>query len=251
VKLEGGNLGGAALVQGTVRRQTGPWTAGVHALLRHLEAVGFARAPRVRGVDEQGREILTFLPGETVGNTRPWPAWAHADISIDGVASWLRDFHDAVADFVPEPGTTWRGGVTWQPGMIVGHNDAAPYNAAWSQRGLEGFFDWDWAGPGPVVTDLAFTVFAWAPLHVPSVLLGVGFSDLDGRRRRLERFLDVYGWQGTGNDVLDAVRARLQDHIADVQRLAAAGDPHFVRLLEEPGVLALPEAIERLDDFRL
>ena len=72
--LPGGNAGGAVLAGGTVRRPAGPWTPAVHALLRHLEARGFAGAPRVLGLDEQGREILTYLPGETVGTARPWPA---------------------------------------------------------------------------------------------------------------------------------------------------------------------------------
>lgn len=40
-QLPGGNAGGAVLVDGTVRRLSGPWTPAVHALLRHLEARGF------------------------------------------------------------------------------------------------------------------------------------------------------------------------------------------------------------------
>jgi hypothetical protein len=37
----------------------------VHQLLLHLEKKGFAGSPRFLGLDEQGREILTFLEGET------------------------------------------------------------------------------------------------------------------------------------------------------------------------------------------
>ena len=48
----------------TMRRSTGPWTPAVHALLRHLEAVGFEGAPRVLGSDDQGREVLTFIEGD-------------------------------------------------------------------------------------------------------------------------------------------------------------------------------------------
>src|SRR5262249_17746020 len=36
-------------------------------------------SPRPLGFDEQGREVLTFLPGETVGNFRPWPGWVYAE----------------------------------------------------------------------------------------------------------------------------------------------------------------------------
>jgi hypothetical protein len=43
----------------------------VHALLRHLEDVGFDDAPRALGFDNQGREMLTYLPGDTVGDRTP------------------------------------------------------------------------------------------------------------------------------------------------------------------------------------
>lgn len=128
-RLLGGNAGGAVLVDGTVRRPIGPWTPTVHALLRYLEDRGFEGASRVLGVDERGREVLTFLPGATVGVTRPWPAWVHSDEALVEVGAWLRRYHDAVADFVQPAGAQWRTSVgTWQPGDIVGHNDAAPFS---------------------------------------------------------------------------------------------------------------------------
>jgi hypothetical protein len=40
----------------------------VQALLSHLHAVGFDGAPRPLGIDERGREVLSFIPG-----TVPWP----------------------------------------------------------------------------------------------------------------------------------------------------------------------------------
>lgn len=45
----------AVRVGDTVRRQVGPHTQAVHALLRHFERVGFDGAPRVPGFDERGR----------------------------------------------------------------------------------------------------------------------------------------------------------------------------------------------------
>ena len=47
----------------TVRRPVGPHTAYAHALLRHFERVGFDGAPRVLGLDEQGREVLSYVEG--------------------------------------------------------------------------------------------------------------------------------------------------------------------------------------------
>ena len=75
--LEGGNLSVVVRVGETVRRPTGPWTPAVHALLDHLEAKGFPGSPRARGLDEQGREILTFLPGP---NGMYQPQWIASDV---------------------------------------------------------------------------------------------------------------------------------------------------------------------------
>lgn len=47
-----------------MHRDAGPWTPAVHALLRHLEYVGFEGAPRVIGFDDSGREVLTYLEGD-------------------------------------------------------------------------------------------------------------------------------------------------------------------------------------------
>jgi hypothetical protein len=70
--LAGGSVTSVERVGATVRRATGPWTPAVHALLRHLAARGFPTAPRVLGIDDGGREMLTYLEGEVA--TRPWPA---------------------------------------------------------------------------------------------------------------------------------------------------------------------------------
>ena len=66
VPFADGNVSSVVRVGDTVRRGTGPWTPTVHALLRHLERVGFEGAPRVLGIDERGREVLSFVPGVTI-----------------------------------------------------------------------------------------------------------------------------------------------------------------------------------------
>ena len=57
IPLIGGNTSTVVRVGDTVRRNVGPWTPAVHALLRHLEYIGFTGAPRVLGLDERGREV--------------------------------------------------------------------------------------------------------------------------------------------------------------------------------------------------
>ncbi|MFC8849589.1 MULTISPECIES: hypothetical protein [unclassified Micromonospora] len=137
----------------TVRRTPGPWTPSVHALLRHLEAVGFDGAPRARGFDGTGlrraRAGDPVVPARRDGRRRPAVAGLDPQrrCAAPGRVWWLRDLHAAVAGFVPSTGARWREGGVWRPGLIVGHNDAAPYNAAWADGRLAGFFDWDFAAP--------------------------------------------------------------------------------------------------------
>jgi len=248
-RLEGGNIGGAVRVGDTVRRAAGPWTPAVHALLAHLAAKGLAGAPHPLGFDEQGREVLTFLEGETVGSRKPWPAWVHAENTLDQVACWMRACHEAVADFVPPPGAIWRGGGTWSPGLIIGHNDAAPYNAAWRQDTLAGFFDWDFAGPATPEWDLAFAGFSWVPLHARRVVSAEGFTDFAARPRRLGRFLGAYGWAATAAEFLEVVRARVKAHADGIRDLAAAGDEACERLLRQGAADDLDQALAELASF--
>jgi hypothetical protein len=248
LRLPGGNTGGAVRVGDTVRRAAGRWTPSVHALLRHLEAAGFAGAPRALGFDDQGREVLSFLPGEVVGTTRPWPAWAHSDDTLRQVGGWLRDFHAAMADFVPPADAVWREGGTWRPGLIVGHNDAAPYNAAWRGGRLVGFFDWDFAAPVTRDWDLAFTAFAWVPLHARHVVRAEGFTAFAERPRRLRMFLDAYGWSGPTEAFLDVVRQRVLASAEGIRRTAEAGDPAYRWMVEQGVDAALETAVEELRD---
>jgi hypothetical protein len=68
VPLPGGNTTGAVLVGDVVHKRASPWTPTVHAVLRHLEDAGFDGAPRALGFDDLGREMITYLPGETIGD---------------------------------------------------------------------------------------------------------------------------------------------------------------------------------------
>ncbi|HET9809732.1 MAG TPA: aminoglycoside phosphotransferase family protein, partial [Candidatus Limnocylindria bacterium] len=99
----GGNLNQAVRVGDTVRRRAGPWTPAVHALLRYLEDAGF-EAPRVLGMDEQDREILSYIPGETyAGGTVAVPDRVLDEEHLVDAARLLRLYHDAVVGFSPPP----------------------------------------------------------------------------------------------------------------------------------------------------
>ncbi len=65
---EGEPLTGDGVTQGivrigdTVRRPLRPFSLTVQAYLAHLRDAGFTGAPLPLGVDEQGREVLSFVP---------------------------------------------------------------------------------------------------------------------------------------------------------------------------------------------
>ena len=98
-RLVGGNTHAAVVKVGdTVRRPTGPWTPGVHALLVHLDRCGYSGAPRVLGLDVRGREVLTYITGSVV-----WPdnfGLVESDAALAEVAASIRAFHDAAASFL-------------------------------------------------------------------------------------------------------------------------------------------------------
>jgi aminoglycoside phosphotransferase (APT) family kinase protein len=144
----------------------------------------------------------------------------------------------------------WREGGRWEPGLIIGHNDAAPYNAAWADGKLVGFFDWDLAAPVSQEWDLAFTAFAWVPLHARHVVRGEGFTAFAERPRRLRLFLDTYGWDGQLAEFVSTVQARVTASAEGIRRTAAAGDPAYQTMLDAGVDASLRTAVYELEDFR-
>src|SRR2546429_9804140 len=104
-RLPGGRSFGAVRAGDEVRRPAQPWTATVYSVLRHLEDAGFDGAPRARGFDDQGRERLTFLPGQTLGDTPgqtgPWPDRLRCDDALGPVGAGLPRLHDGTPRFRP------------------------------------------------------------------------------------------------------------------------------------------------------
>ncbi|MDH2429692.1 phosphotransferase [Sphaerisporangium sp. TRM90804] len=160
------------------------------ALLRHLEAVGFAGAPRPLGVDERGRQVLSYVPG--VAAARPLPAYAVTDEVLADLAALVRRFHDAVEGFVPPPDAVWAGGSYDDAAPeLVGHCDITPENVIFDRGRPWALIDFDLARPVTRLFDVATTLRHWAPIADP--------IDRDPRQRhldvgaRLRLFCDVYG----------------------------------------------------------
>jgi hypothetical protein len=175
-----------------VIRDTGPWTPAVHMLLRHLEDVGFAAAPRLvgSGLDPNGREVLTFIEGEF---TQPGP-W-----SLDGAAALgglLRSLHEATGSFRPPLDAVWfpwHGRDLGGPCTVIGHCDVAPWNIV-ARDGLPvAFIDWETAGPVDPMIELAQLAWLNAKLYDDIVAEIEHLPPLAERARQLAAIADAYG----------------------------------------------------------
>jgi hypothetical protein len=189
----------------TVRRPQRSTSPAAHSLLRHLEAVGFDGAPRFLGIDAQGREVLSYIPGVT--GVPPYPDWVLADEVLVSVAALLREYHRAVAGFDPTP-YTWPASPP-EPfaGEIVSHNDLNLDNVVFRDGRAVALLDFDLASPGSRLWDVACAARLWAPLRPDG-------SVHDSRRgrafERLRLFVDSYG-------VGDDDRSRLATAIGENQ----------------------------------
>jgi hypothetical protein len=98
--------------------------------------------------------------------------------------------------------------------------------------------------------DLAFTAFAWVPLHARRVVQGEGFTAFADRPRRLRLFLDTYAWDGPLAEFVSTVQARVTASAEGIQRTAATGDPAYQRMLDTGVDESLRTAVRELEDFR-
>ncbi len=234
--LAGGRMGGVRLVDGTVRRPVRPWSSGVRALLRRLDAVGFQGAQRHLGVDDEGRDIFSYLRGDTLGEPGTWPAWVWSETLLSEVAVWLRGLHDATLGWRPPSDVQWFAGRDWSEGLIIGHQDAAPWNVVVRDGHVVGFCDWDIAGPSSRELDLAWSALTWVPLLAEGVL-ALPVSDRVDRARRLHLLLDGYGYDGDRVAFGVTVARRARINAEAVTGMAAAGDPLGVSMMPWAGSL--------------
>ncbi len=234
VPFIGGNMNDATRVGDTVRRRAGPWTPAVHALLRFLENAGF-EAPRPRGMDEKGREILEYVDGDAhTGWPDPAPDWVRDDDHLAAGARLLRRYHDLVERFEPPAEARWRL-VAPTAHEIICHNDWAPWNAIFRERRLAVMLDWDMAGPGTRMWDIANSAYSWIPLFSESRVVAI-----EEQARRLRLFCDAYRLSDRASllDVLNERTLFVGEFVAEQARL---GDKGAIKLAD----WGVPERMRR------
>ena len=202
IPLLGGQLTpGIVRVGNTVRRRPKGHVAFVHDLLVFLEDQGFPFVPRFLGMDEQGREILSYLEGEI------WPESGSRlpDDLLEQAARAIRRYHDATA-----------GSSLAQGSEIVAHHELGPHNTIFQDGHLVGFIDWDDAAPGTRLRDLANAVYNYVDVSHWSN------QEANEQARRIRLMCVAYGW----NDPITLVNdfeADLQQALRNHEQTGRAG----------------------------
>lgn len=246
-----GNVSTVVRIGDTVRRTTGPWTPAVHALLRYLEEVGFEGAPRVLGIDEQGREVLTYLPGEVPRRASPEVA---TDRALVEVGRLLRQYHDAVSGFVLPPGVEWYHESELASGSVVCHNDLSPGNTVFRDGQPVAFLDWDFASPAPPSWDLAHAAWQFVPLTDDPGCKRHGWTSPPDRLCRLRTLCDAYGLaEEDRSSFPELVARRIAVTALGIESNASAGIPEFEHLVASdiPSLVRRDQAWVERESVRL
>ncbi len=149
----------------TVRRPPGPNAQLGRDVLLHLERTGFDAAPRWLGVDAQGRDMLSWIEGETFADRSrlhpyigdPPERVAFSDEQLVAVFALLRRYHDSFRE------------------ELVCHGDFGPWNLVWHDGLPVALIDFDQAHAGDAAEDVAYAL---------RMFVSYGFADAEPWRAR-------------------------------------------------------------------
>ncbi|MDP5273587.1 phosphotransferase [Chengkuizengella axinellae] len=235
-KLSGGNVSKVYRAGDTVRREVKTDSTKIHQLLKHLENKGFSYAPKFLGIDDKGREVLSFIEGEA-GNY-PLRKYMWSNKTLIEIAKILRSYHEAVSDF-PITGQ-WKSIDNTPHNLeVVCHNDFAIYNIIFNHEKPVGIIDFDFAGPGPRLWDIAYTLYTCVPLsrlyhtETGEAVYYNSSKDAERIKQRVKLFFDSYGMEGIEENFLKMVLQRLEGVCMTMKRKASEGDMAFQKMIDE------------------
>ncbi len=182
----------------TIHRPVGWWTPSVHVLLKYLSDVGYKYSPRVLGFDEQGREVLSYIEGQSGGD-----GWAKIipDEGLKIFAKLLREYHEVIANFKPPADSEWaysKGAP--KKGEVMCHGDFGPWNVVWQGSEPVGIVDWDFVLPAKPEYDILYALEYSAPFrNDENTLEWHHFPEIPDRKHRVNVFLGAYGTSSIEN----------------------------------------------------
>jgi hypothetical protein len=231
-----GVTAGIVLVGDTVHRPLRPFSLTVQAYLAHLHRVGFSDCPIPLGVDDAGREVLSYVAGDVPREPLP-PETAGLEV-LRGLATLVRRLHDAAEGWSPPADACWGGIPGGRPGPpndedteLVGHRDYCPGNVVFRDGLPSALIDFDLAQPTTRLYDVVNALYWWAPLRDP-LDRAPAFVELDVAER-VSIFADAYGLAMDLRRQLVPFAAEMVAAYHRTARAAASVDPVFHRMWEE------------------
>jgi hypothetical protein len=157
--LVGGNVSDVVVRVGdTVRKPGLAQTPAVETFLSYLNAAGYSGAPRTLGRDERGRHVLEYIPGRLAHDMPPMDL-----AGLSRVGRLIRELHDIAAGFASPLDAQWEVCIAPDRTDLICHHDLAPWNLVCdADRWV--FIDWDGAGPGSRLWDLAWAAAGFVPM---------------------------------------------------------------------------------------
>lgn len=233
--LHGGNQAvGVVRVGDTVRRPSQPWSPAIRVLLEHLHAAAPDIAPAPLGTDDRGRDVLSFVAGD-IGHY-PLDAAMRSDESLAEAGHLLRRYHNATIALVSRTDLPWQYADP-DPARheVICHSDIAPYNTVYRDGRPVALIDFDHAGPGPRLRDIAYAAYRFVPLASDRSCRDFGWDTPPDRIERLRRFLDAYG-PFDDRGLIAMSERRIRDLRDDILHLAATDPDRVAVHLEEDHV---------------
>jgi hypothetical protein len=234
--LAGGKANaGAVFRRGALVDRPAPRNArALHACLRALKEHGFDAAPAPVGLTADGREQLTFIPGDVA--LPPFPDWAMTRSALASVGSLLRRLHETSAAVTVDSRAEWpRDLADPEGGTMLCHNDVCPDNVVFRDGRAAALIDFDLAAPGRALWDIAMTARYWVPMLDPQSAAAFYPSGLDAPAR-LRILADSYGLSAQDRTELPGVIEQATKVCrAFVTRRVADGDPVYLQALAERG----------------
>jgi Ser/Thr protein kinase RdoA (MazF antagonist) len=237
-ELTGGNVSTVTTNGSIVYKDKKPQSTTTQRLLRHLQSKGLTFCPKPLGFDNKGREMLSFMHGNTLDDFPGVSSITDKIETVKHAASMLRKFHDATIDFTKQPNDIW-----WfrydgnLPKEVICHNDFAPYNINFKGHLPIGLIDFDTACPAPRVWDIAYAVYRFAPLSESVYDCESGnyrdydkSRDCEERKILLRAFLNEYG---ANDDIEEYVIKRLSALVDLFDEECAKGNQAFIKMKQE------------------
>lgn len=225
--MGGATADGVVRIGDTVRRPRQHSTQLMRDVLHHLERAGFDAAPRWLGIDEEGRDVLSWVDGDTFTDRSQMHPYIgdppvrieFSDEQVGGAMRLLRRYHETFGD------------------DVICHGDFGPWNIVWREGMPYAVIDFDDAHRGAAADDVAYAL---------RMFIGYGFAvaDPDELVRRTFAALAAYG---AGFDV-PSILSREYD-LAEERCRRNGWDRQLARLAVERAWLAANA--DRLASVRL